>query len=430
MKTFVTHLVVLFAKRIIKKYRPIIIGITGSVGKTSAKEAIALALRSHTCVRASVGNFNTEIGVPLVVIGIDQSPGRSLLAWLGALVQAVRLIVVRDPSYPRVLILEMGADRPGDISYLTQLAPCTIGAITAIGPAHLEKFGTMEVLVKEKKEMVRHLSAESTAIINADDPFLYPPSEHVRARLLTFGFSSNADLRITSYIDRYVYMPPEHMEMSISFECRFSDQTVECELQNAVGKQSAYAALVGLATACALDIPLKQAVQDVREYVGPKGRMKLLGGMKQTLIIDDSYNSSPLAAYEALTFMESIRIHEYARRIAVFGDMLELGTFTEQEHRKLGELCVQKGVDILVTIGSAAKWIADGAAESGIDTSRIFRFDRTEEVHEVLLDTMKQGDVVLVKGSQGMRLEKIVKEILNEPERASELLVRQGKEWQ
>ncbi len=429
MKAILQHILVFLAGKIIKKYQPTIIGITGSVGKTSAKEAIAHILASQVGVRASQKNFNTEIGVPLVIIGIDQSPGRSLGGWLSVCIRALRLLFVQDPGYPRILILEMGADRLGDISYLTTLAPCSIGILTAIGPAHLEKFGTMEALVNEKKEMIRHLTPDSTAIVNADDPFLYPLNEKLRARLITFGCTEYADLRAHPFVEHYVFLPPEEVHMSISFECSYSDQCVDCELHHSMGKQAVYAALSALAVACALGIPLQQAAQDMREYRGLKGRMKLLQGMKQTLIIDDSYNSSPLAAFEALAAFEKIRIHEYAKRIAVLGDMLELGTFTEQEHRKLGELCAQKNVDILVTIGPAAKWIAGSAAEHGIDTSRILRFDRAEEAREVLLDTMKQGDIVLVKGSQGMRLEKLIKEILAEPLRAPELLVRQGKEW-
>jgi UDP-N-acetylmuramoyl-tripeptide--D-alanyl-D-alanine ligase len=429
MKVFLRHILVFLASRIVHKYQPKIIGITGSVGKTSAKESIAHILALHVSTRASKKNFNTDIGVPLVIIGIDQSPGRSYGGWLRVCIKALHLLLVRDLAYPRVLILEMGADGPGDISTLTAFAPCSIGIVTAIGPAHLEKFGTMEALVNEKKEMIRHLTQSSTAIVNADDPFLYPLTEKLRARLITFGFAKYADLRADSFVEHSVFMPPEHIQMNISFKCRYMDQSADCELHHSIGKQAVYAVLAGLATACAFDIPLQRAIQDMREYKGLKGRMNLLKGMKQTLIIDDSYNSSPLAASEALGALEKIRIHEYAKRIAVFGDMLELGTFTEQEHRKLGELCAQKSVDILVTIGPAAKWIAEGAMEHGIDTSCILRFDTSEEAREAVLDTMKQGDVILVKGSQGMRLEKLVKEIMAEPLQASELLVRQGKEW-
>ncbi len=429
MKAFLLHILVFLAGKVIKKYQPTIIGITGSVGKTSAKEAITHILASQIDVRASEKNFNTEIGVSLVIIGIDQSPGRSLGKWISVCIRALRLLYVRDPRYPRILILEMGADRPGDISTLTTLAPCSIGLLTAIGPAHLEKFGTMEALVNEKKEMIRHLAPRSTAIVNADDPFLYPLNEKLRARLITFGFAEYADLRADSFVEQYVFLPQEQVSMSMSFECSYADQLTHCELHHSIGKQAVYATLAALAAACALGIPLQQAVGDMRSYKGLKGRMKLLQGMKQTLIIDDSYNSSPLAAFEALGALEKIRIHEYAKRIAVFGDMLELGTFTQAEHRKLGELCAQKNVDILVTIGPAAKWIAESAAEHGIDTSRILRFDRSEEAREVLVNIMKQGDVILVKGSQGMRLEKLIKEILAEPLQASELLVRQGREW-
>lgn len=428
MKSILSSLLAFLSHCLLLRYKPMVVGITGSVGKTSARQAIALVLKGYARIRSSEKNFNTELGVPLTIIGVKESPGRSLIGWLAVVVRACILLVKHDPSYPRIIVLEMGADRSGDITKLTELAPCAVGVLTAIGPAHLEKFGTLEALVKEKKEIVRHLDRGAMAVVNADDPMVYPLGVTCEARIISFGFSQYADLKVLSFEERYIFRSDEQ-QMNISFECSFRDQTCAIELTHAIGRQSLYAVLAALGVACALDIPLRQAAQDLCGYRSPTGRMSVIAGVKKALLIDDTYNSSPLAVGEALSVLESIVLDESARRIAVLGDMLELGTYTESEHRKVGALCVVKGVDILLTVGPSAKWIADGAEKSGIDTLRIFRFDKAEEVADVLRNEMRPGDAVLVKGSQGVRLERVVKEIMAEPDRASELLVRQGKEW-
>lgn len=429
MKSIIQHLLAYLAKNILRIYHPRVIGITGSVGKTSAKEAITLALNRRARVRSSEKNYNNEFGVPLTIIGASESPGRSLFGWIGVMLRALSLLMIRSHSYPNVLVLEMGADRPGDIETLTKIAPCNIGVLTAIGPAHLEKFGTMEALIKEKKIIVRNLPVGSIAIVNADDPFIYPIDEDVRVRVMTFGCAPHADVRAHSLVERYVFSSKSHEQPSLTFECDYKDQSCEIELRGALGRQSIYAVLAGLAVSCALDIPLIQAVRDIQAYRGPSGRMRIIQGIKNTLLIDDTYNSSPLAAREALAALCAFRIDESARRIAVLGDMLELGTYTEQEHRTIGALCAEFGVTELITVGPLAKWIAEAAIQSGIDTAHIFSFDTAEEAGNAVRNIMRQGDVVLIKGSQGVRLEKTVKEIMAEPERAGELLIRQGKEW-
>lgn len=429
MKLLAAKLLAVLARRILSVYHPLVIGITGSVGKTSTKDAIAFILRNQTSVRASAKNYNNEFGVPLTILGVDNSPRKSLFSWCTVFLRAIYLLIFHDPSYPKLLILEMGADKPGDISALTSIAPCTIGVLTAIGPAHLEKFGTLEALVREKKRLIEHLREGTTAIVNADDPFIYPLGIKTDARILSFGYANYADVRIFNVNEQYYFSSTHGSAVSLSFSCSFLNQSTNIELHNVVGKQTIYAALAALSVACALEIPLTQAAGDLQGYVGPKGRMRVMTGIKRTLIIDDTYNSSPLAAREALSVIRSFCIDESARRIAVLGDMLELGSYTENEHRNIGAYCEACSIDVLITVGPAAKWIADGATEAGIDKTRVVRFDTAGEVGDMLRNALRSGDIILVKGSQGMRLEKIVKEIMAEPECANELLVRQGKEW-
>lgn len=430
MKFLFRHFLFYLSRAVLKKYNPDIIGITGSVGKTSTKEALYFLLKRHFRVRQGEKNFNTAIGVPLAIFGITRNPGRSFFLWLKCMVKGLCMALTRDPSFPSILILEMGADGIGDISYLTKLAPCSIGVLTAIGPAHLEKFGTMESLVNEKKEIIRHLFGERRlAVINADDPFLYPLTEPINGRIMTFGLGVHADVSITDIREYTIYRPGDEILFSLSGEMRVKDESCAFELTNIVGRHMLYPLLAALCVACEYHIPLKEIVQDLREYRPQKGRMRLISGIKRSLIIDDAYNSSPLACKCALDSLARVEINSSARRIAVLGDMLELGIHSEKLHREVGSYYATLGIDRLIVVGSAAQLIADGAQDNGIDKAYILRFDTPQQAAAFLRNDIAIGDVVLAKASQGIRLEKFVKELMADPQSAPQELVRQDVEW-
>lgn len=431
MKSLIQKLLYFFSRAILKKYRPDIIGITGSVGKTSAREAMYSVLKNQFSVYRSEKNFNNELGVPFSIMGISENPGKSRMRWLIIFLRALWLLMYTHKKYPKVLILEMGADKPGDITYLTKLAPCTVGVITAISPAHLELFGDMETLAEEKKVMHLHLDDPQGkwAIYNEDDPLLSPIRESVHARPLSYGFSPRADITASELSDDIIF-PSENGGLGgVHFTVAYQNESAHVELPHVISKQSVYSVLAGIAVGIAYGVPLTRIVDELREYESPPGRMRLLPGIKGTLLIDDSYNSSPLAARAALDVLAGIEIVESAKRIAVLGDMLELGAYTEDEHRKIGEYIIRLPIDMLVTVGSLAHIIADAAQEKGFDQNKILCFDNPILASVVLKDKMKRNDVILIKGSQGIRLEKIVKELMAEPLLAQKVLVRQGKEW-
>lgn len=425
MKKIVQKILYVLARAILKKYKPGVVGITGSMGKTSTKEAIFAVLSSKFSVRQNIKNYNNELGLPLSILG-RESGFKSVFKWLGVILHGVRLILFRDAKYPEILVLEMGADHPGDIKYLTDLAPCKVGVVTGIGPAHLEFFESIDKIVKEKRIIISHLNQEGFAVLNRDDEKVYEMRDKTRARVLTYGFNSEADVRAQedSVIGDGVDIK------GINFKLSYSGAVVPIFIPWILGKQHIYAALAGAAVGISYGMNLVEISQSLKNYKAPKGRMNLIAGIKRTLIIDDTYNASPIPTEVALEVLQSIKLPaEDDKKFAVLGDMLELGSFSEEGHKQVGRAAAKSGVDYLVTVGERSRDIARAAKEAGMNEDRVSNFPTPEEAGLFVQGKMKQGDVVLVKGSQGMRMEKVVKELMAEPLLAAELLVRQDPEW-
>jgi UDP-N-acetylmuramyl pentapeptide synthase len=191
-----------------------------------------------------------------------------------------------------------------------------------------------------------------------------------------------------------------------------------------------YAALAAAAVAIYFDFNLVEVAQALSDFSLPKGRMNLLPGIKHTFIIDDTYNSSPEAALAAIDVLRRVKIDVSAEKYAVMGDMLEIGSYTEEGHRLVGAKIAESGINHLLAVGEKARDFIRGAKEAGLEDDYIFYFDKPEEAGKFLQNRIKAGDVLLIKGSQGARMEKVVKELMAEPERAEELIVRQGKDWE
>ena len=449
LKSILQYWLRVSSKIILKKYKPDIIGITGSVGKTSAKEAIAAVLQSKFTVRCSTKNYNNEIGLPLTIIGVEETPGKSVLGWLAVLLKAKKLIF--NPSlypspkrggagggvYPEILVLEMGADKPGDIEYLTELAPCKVGVLTFISHAHTEFFKTLKKISQEKRIIISHLRRDGFAVLNFDNELVMQSAAATKAEVVTYGFKEGADLRATDVNimkdspDQMIVRAGEQngWPAGLNFKVLFKGSVVPVFLPGVIAKPAISAALAGLAAGTIFGVNLVDGAQALSKLEGMPGRMRLIPGIKNTLIIDDTYNSSPEAAKAALEALAQVVIKDGAERYAALGDMLELGLETENAHRELGFKVAELGIDNLITVGEAAKYIAQAAKEAGLDEHRIYIFDHSKEAGRFLQEKLKEGDVVLAKGSQGGRMEKLVKEVMAEPLQAARLLSRQGKEW-
>ena len=422
------------AKKIIKKYNPEIIGITGSLGKTSAKEAIYAVLADKFSVRASKKNYNNEIGVPLSIIDAE-AQGKNILGWTGVFLKGRKLLANEDKNYPKILILEMGADKPGDIEYLLNMVKCKIGVITRIAESHLEFFGTVEKIKKEKSLIVKELEKSDWAIMNFDDERIKEIAKEVKANYLSLAINNEADIRaieinLNCNFSRPASLKLDKGDFGISFKLSHKGSAVPVFLPGVISLPAVYAALAGAAAGIIHEMNMVEISQALRKFKSPNGRLNLIGGVKDTLIIDDSYNSSsPDSCYEALSVLAKVEIAKKARRFAVLGDMLELGNYTEEGHKKVGEAVVKNKIDYLIAVGERSRDIIEGALAQGMNEDKTVHFSNLKDAGLFLQEKIKKGDVILVKGSQGMRMEKIVKEVMADPLKAGELLVRQGEGW-
>lgn len=428
MKFILQYILNFLARRILAKYHPEVIGITGSVGKTSTKETVYVVLNGRFNVRRNTKNYNNELGVPLTIVG-SEGGGKSPIKWLLVFGRALRLIFKRDKNYPDILILEMGADKPGDIRYLTDMAPCKVGIVTAVGPTHVEFFKTVRKIAQEKQIIVTHLKRDGVAILNGDNELVAPMRSRTEAEVITFGFNEKMDLRATEVKVNQFLEKGIMVTNGMNFKIDHGGSLVPVFLPGVVGRQHIYAALAGVAAGLAYGINLVEASGRLQHYAAPPGRMRILDGIKYTSIIDDTYNSSPLAVLAALDILNDVQVIEGGRKFVVLGDMLELGSYTEEAHCKVGEKVAQLKVDFLVTVGERAKMMAEGARGKGFDENKIVKFAKAQEAGLFLQEKIKTGDLVLIKGSQGVRMEKIVVELMAEPLKAEELVCRQDKKW-
>ena len=419
----------LLAQATLRRYKPLVIGVTGSVGKTSAREAISAILKEKFSTRRSIKNYNNEIGAPLTILG-QTSGGKSVWQWLQIfLIGFFEIFYTKD--YPKILILEMGADKMGDISYLTDFIKCHIGVITAIGeiPVHVEFFQSVDQVAREKSALISNIDKGGWAVLNYDDERVRAMMKKTSAQIFTYGFDERADLRASNF--------EQHLdnlnEAGISFKVDYQGSNVPIRLKDIYARHQVYSILAGMAIGLIFKMNLVEIGEALKNHQSPVGRLHLLRGIKNTWIIDDTYNSSPSSSLGALELLEKISNlnanGEPGRKIVAFGDMLELGSFTEEAHRQVGARAAQVA-DILLAVGEKSIFMADEAKKNGLPKENVWYFASSEEAGRELQNLIHEGDIILVKGSQSIRMEKIVKEIMAEPEKGKELLVRQEESWQ
>ncbi len=415
-----------WAKMILLKYKPDVIGITGSVGKTSTKEAIYTVLSRKKNVRQSEKNYNNEFGLPLTIIGA-KSPGKNLLGWLLIAFKVLTLFIIRDKNYPEILILEMGIDRPKDMDYLNSIAKCKIGVVTAIGSVHLEYFKNKNELQKEKAKLIAGVMKEGWSVVNYDDEEVRKMINVSKAKVISYGFHERAKVRASDLI--FSYGENDENIQGISLKLSYDGSSVPVHIPSALGKGMVYSAMAGASVGLAYGMNLLEISQTLKKYKPPKGRLNIIPGIKHTIIIDDTYNSEPKSAKLAINILKDINLKKTQRKLLALGDMLELGPESEASHRELGRMIAEFNIDKLFVVGERARDIARGAKNNGMREEDIFMFDNSIEAGKFIQKKIKSGDYLLVKGSQGMRMEKIVLELMAEPLRARELLIRQEKEW-
>lgn len=424
-KTLLQFIMRKIARAIIARKKPIIIAITGNVGKTTTKEAVYSVLRSKFSVRATGGNLNNELGVPLTIIGdfaesyyrtTSQSWFWFRVVWMGL------GALVRDDNYPDVLVLEYGADRPGDIERLVSAYPPHIAVVTRVGeiPVHVEYFASVRHLANEKAKLISRLLPTGVAVLSYDDPVVLEMRSHTQGRVVTFGSGEGSDVRLANLRPRLDGVRP----MGTSFDITTHQHSMPVMISGVLGVGIAKAGAAAVAVALAMDMTLAEATEALSQMTAPAGRMRILDGIRGTTIIDDTYNASPVAMQSAI---DTVRAIPASRHVFILGDMRELGVHSAHAHQTIGRL-VADYAGVLVCVGTQGALIADAAAAS-MPHEHIHRASDSREAANLVQQLLRTGDLVLVKGSQGVRMEFIVQEVMARPEQSSRLLVRQSASW-
>ncbi len=419
IKKLIVSILIWEAKAVLLRHKPYIVGVTGNLGKTGTKDAIFAVMKDHVHVRRSEKSMNSEFGVPLTILG-EKSGWNNMFKW--ALILIRGFFVPFAKEYPTHLVLEIGADRPGDIKSIASWVKPDITVVTQFGqvPVHVEFFKDREAVIEEKGYLVRALKHNGVFIYNADDHDSKKLLDLTEARKMSIGLHTRCDVEATKVT---LYGNPlEGTEAKISIDGKIHDLI----LPQVVGKSPVYCALPALAVARILSIPVDKACDALRDADKPKGRMRLLQGMNGSVIIDDSYNASPKATEHGLKTLAEMDTK--GRKIAVLGDMLELGNYTRDEHYKIGGVAA-KSCHRLFTVGIRSRVTAEGALDGKMSDDAIMMCDTSIDAGKELVKILQEGDVVYVKGSQSIRMERAITMILAKTHDPKSVLVRQEEEW-
>ncbi len=355
------------------RFSPRVVGITGSVGKTTTKEITAAVLSQRYVTLKNEGNLNNEIGLPLTLLKIDESHQR--------------------------LVLEMGMYDVGEIARLCRLARPQVGVVTNVGPVHLERAGSIERIAQAKAELVAALPADGVAILNLDDPLVAAMAGQTQARVFTYGLTPEADL----WADQIESAGLD----GIRFRFHYQGETLHVRAPM-LGRHSVHTALRAAAAGLVEGLSWEEIISGLQNQEAEL-RLVAARGLGGATLLDDTYNASPASTLAALNLLDDLDVNG-GRRIAVLGDMLELGNYEETGHRIVGARAAAV-VHCLITVGKRARWIAEEAHLSGLPAERIDALADVEAALTRLRSLIGPGDVVLVKGSRAVGMERIVAEL-------------------
>jgi UDP-N-acetylmuramoyl-tripeptide--D-alanyl-D-alanine ligase len=409
----------LMAVVILNRHKPKIIAITGSVGKTSTKAAVFEVLSSKFYVRENQKNYNNEIGLPLTIIGAD-SGGGNIFAWVGVGFKWLGTLI--SSKYPEILILELGVDRPGDMDHFMSFLNPYVGIMTNISASHIEFFKTIDNIAKEKRKLIEAVPSSGFVILNVDDEKIAAMREKTHAHLITIGTNEKDSVSASNVAFNY----NGQLIDGISFKLNYAGKNIPIRLRHMLAMHSVYQALIAAAVGIVFKMNLVEIGQALESLRSPQGRMNLFEGKNESYIIDDTYNASPTSTISALQTLKEINA---TRKIAVLGDMLELGGETEKGHRTVGKAAADAGCSIFIAVGDRMKYAADELLKIGFAESNIFKFDSPIDAGEKISQIIQKGDTVLVKGSQGIRMEKVTEEIVANYDEVCHLMCRQSSDW-
>lgn len=343
-----------------------VVAVTGSVGKTSTRNMVAQVLSQKYNVLQTEKNFNNEIGLPKTLLALTADH--------------------------EACVVEMGMRGLGQIAELAAIAEPTIGVVTNVGKSHIELLGSQENIAKAKCELVEAIGPDGTAILNQDDPFVTAMADRCRGKVVGYGITSNAMVRGSRITCN---------EKGVRFTCRFFDQVMDISIP-VIGEHNVYNALVAIAVGRILGLIEHQLQRGLSQYHGMAMRQELVNIGEYTFV-NDAYNANPASMSEAL---RTLSLLTKGRKIAVLGGMLELGDWTKIEHEKIGKEAANLQLDGLITLGEPAQYIADAAKKEGL--SPVYTVSSHEEAADVLQSIIQPGDTILLKGSRGFAMEKIL----------------------
>ena len=351
-----------------------VIGVTGSVGKTSTKDIIASVMSRKYKTLKTDGNHNNEIGLPLTILNL------------------------RDHE---AAVIEMGMSALGEISLLTNIAKPTTAVITIIGSSHIGELGSRENILKAKLEILEGLDSKGSLIINNDNDLLHKWNEENtdNHKHITYGIENKSNIMAQN-----IKVEKESSSFDIIYEGKTYTVTVPVG-----GQHFIYNSLCAICVGIEYGIEIEEIIKGISEFKLTKRRMEVIKNSDNIIIINDSYNASYESMKAALEYVSKV---DASKKIAVLGDVLELGEFSKQMHENIGEEVVKNNIDILITVGEEAKNISNKALELGMNKESIYYLERNDKAVNLIKNIAKQGDIVLVKASNGMHFDEIVEKIL------------------
>ena len=355
--------------------------LTGSNGKTTTKEMIVRIVGGRYQTLATQGNFNNLVGLPLTMFRLE-------------------------PKH-NLAVLEMGTNQPGEIARLTEIAAPDIGIITNVGPAHLEGLGSMTGVARAKGELFAGLTPQATAVVNLDDPLIVDQARSFTGRHLTFGFKPQADVNVSGR--------PSWTYQGMEFKLRTPSGSARVKF-GLLGRPNIYNALAAAAVGVALDVPVDEIAAGLEGFQPYPGRLQLKALPGPIHLLDDTYNANPISVQAALTVLRLLGGTD-GRMILALGDMLELGRYSHFEHDLVGRAAAAMKADLLVAVGPESRITARAAKKAGLPPGRVKWFADADQAAKWLENRVKPGDHILVKGSRGMRMEKIVQSLPGEGDR-------------
>jgi UDP-N-acetylmuramoyl-tripeptide--D-alanyl-D-alanine ligase len=413
----------------------VIIGITGNVGKTTTRNILSAFLSEYTLVGTNRENYNTDLGVCLSVLGAT-NPRKNLIKWIQLFWKGWRMTLQLPDDFPSVWVLELGIDKPGDMDFFVDnFLQFDIVIFGYVGeyPVHAQNFGGRDLLIHEKSKILRGLKPEGTLIINGDDPFI-EHLYHKRSNVITVGFNESNHLQAQEFHSHIrIDDSPSQWEKNNSsliphawFKVRYKGSIVPCKFDYLFAKEQTYNILSVIAVGLYDQLNLVEIMSKINHFSPIPGRLRFLEGIKNSLLIDDSYNAAPAAVISALDALDSIRIPG-VRKIAAIGELKELGDVNDQVHRMIGNKASET-VDIFIGVGESLREPVR-EFQANCPGKQAEWFLDSQSAAEWLISRITSDDIILVKGSQSSRMERISSEILANKRYRSDVLPRQTSEW-